>query len=828
MAREQRTVLKLRAGPWSASDLLVTTLSGSEALSEPYVFRVAFRLRSGEPLDLRALLGAEALLTLQRDDAERFVHGVVSAAALETMDLGVPRYRVELSPRLALLAHRAGSRIFQGQPVPRIVATILDEQRIDHRLDLTGAAPVREYCTQHRETDLAFVERLLAEEGIFYWFECSETRHVLVLSDDVRGLPEVARDPALPWRPFGPEGGAAAAGDEHVFALERVRRIRPDRLTLRDFDWEHPGVDLTAAAGKGALEAYEHPGGYAVGGDGLRTAALRLERWRVDADALDGASTCLRLAPGRRFEIRDHPDPGTGRLVVRAVVHEAAQPEEAAARGGLDADYRNRFLALPDGVPFRPPARRRPRAPSVETGVVVGPSGEEIHDDRHGRVKVAMRWDRSGRCDDGASAWIRVAQRWAGPGAGASYVPRLGQEVAIRFLDGDPDRPLVVGAVYDGRAPPPVELPADKTRSTLRSSSSPGSSGANELRLEDRAGAEELHLHAQHDLRLEVEGDKAQRVGGAERLLVEGDRTRAVGGDQRLEVARDDEACVRGGQTLTIAGVRGVAVGGAHVETILGSQAVTVRGEQGVFVTGAGLSTVGGVAALTVGGAYAVAVGGVVNEAVAGARAVEVGAARAELVLGTRAETIGGDLDGRCGGDHEIDVQGELATSTGQDQEETIAQDLALSTPEAARWTAKRIALVATDELRVVVGGNLLATVRKSGEITLAVKALTVETSGAIELQGQKIQKDAADALASASAQVRRLEALKNAAAVFAFELTDEQGNPVAGQPFAVELPDGTVARGVTDAQGQGKVPGAEPGTAKLRLTRLDAGAVKA
>ncbi len=323
-----------------------------------------------------------------------------------------------------------------------------------------------------------------------------------------------------------------------------------------------------------------------------------------------------------------------GAYVAVSVVHRGDQPEAlAGALATGTSGYQSRVVCLRKEIPYRPERRAaHPKIAGWQTAVVVGPAGEEIHTDQHGRVKAQFRWDREGKEDDHASCWIRVAQALAGPGFGALWLPRVGQEVLVSFEEGDPDRPLVMGAAYNGMNTTPLDLPAEKTRSTLKSRSSPGDGyGFNELRFEDAAGTEEVYLHAQKNLQIEVLNDKAQQVGGNEKLLVAKDRSRTVGGNQALLVKGNDDGQVLGNQALEVTMNRATAVGMNHTETVGGNQSVNVGGAQAVTVALASAETVGLAKVLAVGGAYLVNVGAVMNEVVVGAKTEEVGAAKVEL-----------------------------------------------------------------------------------------------------------------------------------------------------------------------------------------------------
>ncbi|HEY6101046.1 MAG TPA: type VI secretion system tip protein TssI/VgrG, partial [Anaeromyxobacter sp.] len=550
----------------------------------------------------------------------------------------------------------------------------------------------------------------LEDEGIFYWFEHGQDSHTMVLGDAPSVHEALPGDARLPFR----EPSALVAGGDHVDAFGVRLELRPAKVSLRDFDHRRPALDLTASAAAGgdsALEVYDHPGGYVEPAAGAARSRVRLEEQRARAALYEGASPCARLATGYRIEVTEHPAGLDGEYVVLGVDHVGRQAELlGGVAGGPEAEpYRNRFVCFPAKVPFRPERRSpRPLVPGAQTAIVVGPSGEEIHTDEQGRVKVQFHWDREGRRDERSSCWIRVAQAWAGPGYGALYLPRIGQEVVVEFLDGDPDRPLVTGAVYNGANPPPVALPSEKTRSTLRSASSPGGDGSNELRFEDASGQEQVYLHAQKDLSIVVENDETHRVGGNERLTVEKDRARSVGGSQSLQVAGNDTSTIGGSQSLQVGGNRTTTVGAAHTETIGADQSVHVGGAQTVTVALAASESIGLGKALNVGGAYAVNVGGVMNELVAGLKAEEVGGAKVELVGAKKTETVVGSRTLHVGGDLSEAVGGTRTLKVGKDLVLDVGGKLQQTVTGAYTLQAKEIVLSAKDQLTLQVGSAVV------------------------------------------------------------------------------------------------------------------------
>jgi type VI secretion system secreted protein VgrG len=732
MNQLERTVIELRAGPFQESDLVVAGVRGRERLSDLFAFEVEFAAADGSPLELADLGGAEACLRLGRPGgSERRVHGILWAVSMAQVAAGKPRYQARLVPALERLRHVHRSRVFQNTSVPDIVKKVLDDAGVKHRVSTSGSYAKREYCVQYRESDLDFVRRLLEEAGIFFWFEHAENEHVMVLADAAGGCLDLPGGAAVPFRRH--EGKGDASEDEHLFRLERDLRQCTGKATVKDFDFERPELQVVGAykdpGDALGLERFEYPAGFRDPGLGGRLARTRLEELRFGAGTCAGEGNCLRFGPGAKIEVTDHPlDAFNAKLLLVEVSHEARQQEGAGEQGAMEHGYRNRFVAIETSVPYRP--RRttpRPRA-AAETATVVGPGGEEIHTDAHGSVKVQFHWDREGKKDDSSSCWIRAAQAWAGPAWGASFVPRIGQEVLVRFLEGDPDRPILAGAIYNGAHPPPIALPGEKTKSTLRTDSSQGGGGSNELRFEDAKGSEEVFVHAQKNETIEVLDGKAQRVGLSEALRVEKDRSRTVHGNQTLRVAQNDASRIDANQGLTVTGNRSTRVGGGHFEAVRGNQAVTVATTQTVSVVAASAVTVGAAAALSVGGGYFVNVGGVLNEGVGGVKAAQIGGAHVEIVGGAREETVRKNSVSRVGGDFDAEVKGSVTLTSGKDQEETVGGKFGLESKEPASFLAKSFKLEA-DTLTVVVGGNVALKMEKSGNIQILGSTVTIEGS---------------------------------------------------------------------------------------------------
>jgi type VI secretion system secreted protein VgrG len=818
MPGKDRTVVEISVGSLSEADLEVRRVTGREALSSPFDFEIDFVPANGEPIPLTDLSGEKAVLTWRRvDGAERWVNGIIWSVGMGGVASGKPYYRARLVPKLQRLTCVKRSRIFQGQSGPEIVKKILGDAGVHHRLSLSGKHPAREFCVQLQETDFDFIARILADEGIFFFFEHSSDDHTMVLVDAVSGCAALDGDADVPFRTH--ELQVNAAEDEHVFRIEHSGRVATGAVSLKDFDFERPALALAGksqASGPDLVLSWdEYPGGFADVSLGNALSQRRLEELRTPVGGFGGESTCLRFVAGASFQLTEHPVEAFGKkLLLRAVEHQATQQKGSGQQTGIAHDYQNSFAAVDAALAYRPARLPRPRALPT-TATVVGGSGEEIDIDKYGRVKVQFHWDREGKKDAKSSCSIRCAQGWAGAGWGATFLPRLGQEVLVKFLEGDPDRPIVVGAVYNGSHPPPLGLPGSKTQSTLRTESSTGGGGSNELLFEDSKGAELLSVHAQRDKKIEVRNDKTQHVGAHEALEVQKDRHIEVHGHQRLQVQGNEGGSIAGKQTLNVQGSRTTSVGQNHTEDVTLKQSVSVAGDRHVLVSSSVDTDVLALGALTVGGAYSVLVAGVLTESVGIKKTAAVAGSREETFAGSHDEEVTKKSEAKVGGDFQIDVKGGVTIETGKDHQETVEGKLELETKNALAWRAKELKLEA-DKITIVVDGKVALKI-DSDNVTFGAAAFTLDGSN-IAIKGNSVKKEAAGSASSASTKVTEIKPLEGDSASGAVSLSDQHGKPTANEWIRAELPDGTVKQGRTDGGGGASIPAAKDGDIKVSL----------
>lgn len=596
-SQEERLLeIKTTAGD---SVLLLEKLVLTETLSKPFELKISM-LSTDFDVDFKSLLRTSATVTIYlADGTPRYFNAVFRSlthakegddVASEREKMGVSNparelavYEAVLVPKLWFLSLDSNCKIFQNMSVPDIVGQVLKDAGIsDYQFHTYGTYPTREYCVQYRETSLAFISRLLEEEGIFYFFAHQQTKHTIIFADKntVGG--------AVPGQETAEysydQGGWVGQGEEGVATLERIETAYTGKVALTDYNFETPTLSLLDNLGQNNEEAFDFPGEYGKKDDASRYSRIRLEERESLQFVVNASSRCRAFRPGYFFKLKGHYRTDTNQdYFITSVTHEA---EDSTYRQDSDGShhYGNTFKAIPKTVSYRPPRDTpRPTIKGVQPAVVVGKAGEEIWVDKYGRVKVQFFWDRVGKKDENSSCWVRVSQIWAGKNWGWMTIPRIGQEVLVDFLEGDPDRPIIVGRVYNADQMPPYGLPDNQTQSGIKSRSSKGggTDDFNEIRLEDLKGQEMITVHAQKDMETTVEHDDTQHVQNNRTINVDGTHTETIVKDTTITITEGNLALTlnKGNQTTTLdvgSQTTTISQGDQTTDISLGNQTTTL------------------------------------------------------------------------------------------------------------------------------------------------------------------------------------------------------------------------------------------------------------
>lgn len=620
--------LTVEDGPSTSSPIrtIVKEFDIREGLSELFTVSVVVT-QDGLDVALNDLMGKPASFTLSHPDGDRHFHGIVAEAEeLEEVGDEMP-YRLLIVPRMRLMGLTQESRIFQGMTTPEILADVFEPFGIsgEHYEDRTQTSyEPRDYCVQYRESSLDFVSRLMEEEGIYFWFTHTEEDHVLVLSDCSTNFQKIEGETVTYEPP-----GSGTAGAPHIWRFRPEQRIRTGKASLLDYAFKTPTADM-AVEDVGSdwdnLEVYDFPGGYVDRSLADRLVRVRCEALRARRRTAWGCSTVTHMTTGCLFELVDYiNDDLEPEYLLMKLRHRGSRVDPGTSGIENLSEYSNEFEVMPSSVPYR--AERKtdePKIPGIQTAVVTGPSDEEIYVDEFGRVKVQFHWDRHGNNDEQSSCWIRVSQAAASGGFGQISIPRIGDEVIVQFLEGDPDRPLITGRVYNGQNATPYTLPDNKTRSTTKTQSTKQSSGFNEMRFEDKVDQEEIWVHAQKDYNekvlnchtTEVDADQSNTVHGNQTEQVDIDQNLTVDGNRTVHVITNFDETIDGTETRTVTG--------DVTETYKANETRMIKGNQDEKVTGNRTETITGNETRTVHKSYAVtAIGSITMTAAGGVKIVD-------------------------------------------------------------------------------------------------------------------------------------------------------------------------------------------------------------
>ncbi|RJG42496.1 type VI secretion system Vgr family protein [Motilimonas pumila] len=549
-----------------ASSFIVTEFSGQEHASCPFIFDLKLASQQ-EDITPQQVVDKTACLTIWQDGVpQRHINGVVSS--LEQGDTGYHHsiYRVSLVASLKRLELRQNSRIFQQLDAAEIISILLQEMGIeDYAFSVKQALQKREYCVQYRETDLAFLDRLAAEEGLFYYFIHHKDKHELIFADDSQTLFTLAK-PII----YNANSGGASK-QLAINSFQSNNQITSANVALQDYSFKKPNYSFLQTQQGQELDFqrqdYQHfdfPGRYKNDHSGQKYAATRQHWLNRNSTTASIISNHPTLTAGIKFDLREHPNPAHNRdWQLINVAHQGEQHQALEQAGGQgQTRYQNQATLLPGHRQWKATANVKPCVDGPQIAIVTGPEGEEIYCDEHGRVKVQFPWDRYSDNDDKASCWIRVAQGWAGSQYGSMAIPRIGHEVIVNFVEGDPDQPIITGRTYHANNRPPYTLPDHKTRTVFRTETHQGE-GYNELRIEDESGQEEIFWHAQKDFNQLIENDQAIQIKRDNHSHVERDQLSHIKGNNHTTVNGTHHNQVKGQQSLVINGSLHIKAGQA-------------------------------------------------------------------------------------------------------------------------------------------------------------------------------------------------------------------------------------------------------------------------
>ncbi len=559
------------------------------------LFSMDLELASDDPaLDFSTIVGGNATIRLELDNNQtRYWNGYVSRfVQTESDGKAGGRYRATLVPWLWFLTRTADCRIFQAMTVPDIIKQVFKDQGFtDIKDSLTGTYGPWEYCVQYRETDFNFVSRLMEHEGIYYFFEHEDGKHTLVLADSISAHTSFLKYDTINFR----TGRGGVATYEAITAWSLEQEVQPAAYSLNDFNFETPKSSLLAKSqihaegSQSNFEVYDYPGEFGEQSDGTDYSQIRIQELHSQHEIVHGVSNARGVSTGYTFTLANSPrrDQNRKYLVTSASYHLSGYKYGSSGKGGQEGElYTCQFTALDSTKPFRSArVTPKPLIQGPQTAMVVGPSGEEIHTDKYGRIVVQFHWDRYGKADENSSCWVRVSQSaWAGKKYGAMYIPRVGHEVIVEFLEGDPDLPIVTGRVYNADATPPYDLPANKTMTTLKSLSSKGGAGFNELRFEDKKGEEQVFIHGEKNLDVRIKNNAYEWVGNDQHLVVKNmliehvelDHHEIIDRDHQEQVKRDLHTIIGGKAAQQVTGSLSLEVDGDVAEVFKGNHSETV------------------------------------------------------------------------------------------------------------------------------------------------------------------------------------------------------------------------------------------------------------
>lgn len=762
MPSEQRAALVQT--PVGAELLTFTHLVGRDEISRCLAYTVGF-VSTNADIDPLKMLGGVVSIEGE-SDPKRWFSGLIAEFRLTRIEDRLAYYEAIVRPWLWFLGNTTDCRIFQDKTAVEIVEEIFSKYggiaKFEKRLQ--GSYPPREYCVQYDESDLDFVQRLLEHEGIMYFFEHAEGEHKLILADAMSKLkPAPGYETVL----YQFEGQGSRRDVEYITEWIPGSAVRPGAYAHTDYDFEKPAADLMAKSAQpfghkqAAGENYRHPGAHLEVGRGDSLAAIRREEIQAPHMRIAAVGTVRGLFSGCTFKLDGFPrkDQNKEYLVVSAEY----RLFDPGYRAGVDTDGENFKVVLgvaPTSVPYRPPRiTARPIMRGPQTATVVGPSGEEIFTDKYARVKVQFHWDRLGKKDQKSSCFVRVSQTWAGSGWGFIQIPRIGQEVIVDFIEGNPDLPIITGRVYNASQMPPYGLPGNATQSGWKSNSSKGGGGYNELMFEDKAGSELVNFQAQKDHHLLIKHDRNKTVQHDQSDRIDHDakhsvghnldedvgnnKTVKVGVDQTTDIGSNDTETVGKNRSLTVGVDETINIGSNSTETIGANHTQTVAIVQTITVGAARIDTVGAAEQRSVGGPQMNDIGATRSMTVGAGQSHTIGASDTWQISADQTVQTGADQVFKIGGAHSTEIAKERGAKVGEDDSTEIGgarstkvakKDMLDIGEDGLIKVAKGMTITAGEQIIFNCGSSSI-TLKKDGEITISGKDIIVKASGKVNVK---------------------------------------------------------------------------------------------
>ncbi|MDQ2065701.1 type VI secretion system tip protein TssI/VgrG [Xinfangfangia sp. CPCC 101601] len=740
--------------PAIGPDVIFSRMEGEDQLSQPFCYRMLIATTK-QDLDPLEVLNTPATITIA-GEPPRYFDGRVAEIALHEFHDEISIFRITLRPALWFLSLDSDNRIFQDMTVPDIIKKVLGSwPDVAFDMKLQETYETREYCVQYGESDLDFLQRLMEHEGIFYRFEHSKDGHKMLISDSNYGMTPNQDGDALP---YAPDNRRSYSEGEFIFEWTPKAVVRTGKFTHTDYNFKMPGNDLTAkavdaqAAALKEAEAYEYDGRYSDYAKGEAIAKRRLEELQANRLRITAKASARHLRSGNTFKLQEYPrDAENAEYYVVAARYDMWDEELPSAlddaRGEEPRGYTVELELAPITLAYRPPRRtKKPRMSGPQTAVVVGPSGAEIYCDEHARVKVHFHWDRLDNHDQHSSCFIRVSAAWAGAGWGFIQVPRIGHEVIVDFLEGDPDQPIITGRVYNAQNTPPYGLPASASQSGWKSWSTPASGGFNELRFEDKSGDEEVYFQAEKNHRELVKNDETRQIGH--------DWIEDVGNDATQSVGHNRVESVANNKDVTIGNNRSVAIGVHDSESVGSNRSLSVGADEVITVGSNASESIGGHHSQSIGMTQTITVSALREDSVGQSETRNVGAeqnntigTRRSMTVGeSQTHTIGGDdiwsvgknqsvtigntMSLSVGRDQKISIGGNKTSTIGKSETHAIAQQLTVN-------VGKTITVNAADAITFVTGQASIS-MKKDGSITIRGKDIALNGSGKISVKASR------------------------------------------------------------------------------------------